>query len=76
MNLFRSEEHARNWSGFNPQAEAGLVTLQKMMTVFSTARSRERFNGRYISSYAGYGPEFLQAWKDISDNDPFWRVDV
>ena len=35
MNLFRSEGHARNWSGFKTGTEAGLMPLGKLMTIFS-----------------------------------------
>ena len=29
MNLFRSEEHVRNWPGFAPGTEQGLIPLQR-----------------------------------------------
>ncbi len=35
MNLFRSEEHIRNWSRFDPAAEQGIVPLANLVQLFS-----------------------------------------
>ena len=72
MNLFRSEEHARRWSGFNPAAAAGLLSLADAMSVMSTPRHRDRLNGHFVSSAPGYAPAFFERLKTISRNDPFW----
>ena len=52
MNLFRSEEHARNWSGFNPAFEDALQPLAYWMERFSAERFRARGALDYISRRA------------------------
>jgi hypothetical protein len=34
MNLFRSEDHVKNWSGFKSGAEEGIVDLSVLMKLF------------------------------------------
>jgi hypothetical protein len=74
MNLFRSEEHARRWTGFRPEAEGGLLTLAQMMEAFSAPMFRERGAGDYISRYAQLRPGFLAGLKQITGDHPFWRL--
>jgi len=52
MNLFRSEEHARNWSGFNPDFEELLQPLEYWVEMFSAPRFRQRGAADYISQRA------------------------
>jgi hypothetical protein len=72
MNLFRSEEHARRWSGFRAEAAAGLLSLADAMAIMSTPRHRDRLSGRYVSSAPGYAPVFFDRLRAITRNDPFW----
>jgi hypothetical protein len=74
MNLFRSEEHARKWRGFTPEAEGGLLPLDKMLSAFSIELFRQRPNGHYVSSLAKYRAQFLEQLREISGDNPFWRV--
>ena len=74
MNLFRSEEHARSWSGFKPEAEGGLLDLAQIMEVFSAPNFRERLNGRYISTMPELRKVMLETLKQVTDDHPFWRV--
>jgi len=72
MNLFRSEEHARNWSGFSD--EAGLLPLEAVRAIWSTSAYRERLNGHYISRMADYAAERNAARKAATGDRPFWRA--
>jgi len=72
MNLFRSEEHARRWAGFSAERAAGLLTLAQLAAIMSTALMRERLNGHYVSSAAGYRREFLERLREVTARDPFW----
>ncbi len=72
MNLFRSEEHARRWSGFRAEAAAGLLLLADAMDIMSVPSFRERLNGRYVSSAPTYRPAFVERLKAVSRGDPFW----
>ena len=74
MNLFRSEEHARNWHGFRPEAEGGLLTLAQMMEAFSAPMFRERGGAHYITRYPELRPGFVAGLKEITKDSPFWRV--
>ena len=49
MNLFRSEEHSRQWTAFNPEFEANLQPLSYWLERFSGERFRARIRPDYIS---------------------------
>jgi len=49
MNLFRSEEHARNWSSYDPATVDNLQPLADYLDRFSAERFRERDRRDYIS---------------------------
>jgi hypothetical protein len=49
MNLFRSEEHARNWPGFNPEQEQNLLPVAAWAERFSAPMFRNRARPDYIS---------------------------
>jgi hypothetical protein len=49
MNLFRSEEHARQWAKFNPDFEKNLKPLSFWLEVFSGAMFRARNRMDFIS---------------------------
>ncbi len=75
MNLFRSEEHARNWSGFANDAEGGLLSLAEVMAIFSAPTFRERLNGRYISARPSLRPGLLEAVAAVTQDHPFWGIE-
>ena len=74
MNLFRSEEHARNWSGFKTGSEGGLLSLGQYMEIFAAPYFQERGSGRYISSVPDLRGSFLAKLKEVTDDHPFWRL--
>lgn len=49
MNLFRSEDHARNWDQFDPEMERTLLPLERWFEIFSGPFFRERGRHDYIS---------------------------
>ena len=49
MNLFRSEEHARAWAGFDPDFERTILPVAAWADIFSNAIFRERGRPDYIS---------------------------
>ena len=49
MNLFRSEEHALAWSGFDPAFSDNLQPLAYWVERFSTERFRARGATDYIT---------------------------
>jgi hypothetical protein len=65
MNLFRSEEHARNWSGFKAGTEEGIVPLLDMAKVFSGRMFKKRLDEDYVSHMREYMMEMvgsLRTW--------------
>ena len=49
MNLFRSEEHARRWDGFEPAMSSSLMPVATWADIFSNPFFRERGRDDYIS---------------------------
>jgi hypothetical protein len=73
MSLFRSEEHARRWSGYRAEAAAGLRPFRDMMAIFSGRLFRERPNGRYITDLKALALAQADTVKQVTADDPFWR---
>ena len=74
MNLFRSEEHIRNWPRFDPAAEQGIVPLANLVTLFSLDMFKKRLEPDYISRSGQYVGEFLSAVAELGKTRPFWRM--
>ena len=49
MNLFRSEEHVRNWIGFKSGTEEGIVDLSVLAKLFSVDTFTRRLEPDYVS---------------------------
>ena len=49
MNLFRSEEHARNWSEFDPENDNLLQPLEHYSELFSREMFRARAGTKFMS---------------------------
>lgn len=49
MNLFRSEDHVRRWSLFNPASEEGLIPLTELAALFGTPSRRHLLDDHYLS---------------------------
>ncbi len=69
MNLFRSEEHARSWTGFVQGTDAGIVPLQGIVQLFSGNLFRKRRDPDYVSRSGQYVQQFLSA---LARNGPYW----
>lgn len=72
MNLFRSKEHARNWSEFEAGAEDGIISLQDGASLMSTPRHASRLSGHYVSSAPDAAPVFFAHLRKVTGNSPFW----
>jgi hypothetical protein len=71
MNLFRSEEHARNWAGFTSGTEGGIVPLLDMARAFSGNFFRRRLDEDYVSHMQEYMMEMVGIWQEMG---PFWQI--
>lgn len=72
MNLFRSKEHARNWSAFEAGTEDGIISLQDGAAIMSTPRHSQRLSGRCVSSAPEFAPAFAEQLRKVTNNSPFW----
>jgi len=73
MNLFRSEEHIRNWARFDPASEEGIIPLPDLVKLFSVKHFTRRLEPDYFSRNL-YIEDFLAAVKDLAKNRPFWSL--
>jgi hypothetical protein len=71
MNLFRSEEHARNWSGFKPDTDGGIISLADLVTLFSGNYFRRRLDDDWVSRSREYA---IELGKEFAKRGAFWQV--
>ena len=71
MNLFRSEEHVRNWAGFKAGTEAGIVQLSDVAGLFSGNLFTRRLDSDYASHLQDYLMELIGSLKGM---DSFWQM--
>jgi hypothetical protein len=74
MNLFRSEEHIRNWARYDPAAEQGILPLQNIVNLFSGKFMQKRLDLNYASHALEYFDEVLSVISEIAKTRPFWRL--
>ena len=73
MNLFRSEEHIRNWAGFDPATEEGIISLPDLVKLFSGNYFRRRLDLDWVSRSREYGREMVAIFAQIGKTGPFWK---
>lgn len=72
MNLFRSEDHVRNWSRFDSATEQGIVPLPSLVELFSGDFFRRRLEPGYASRSRTYWDQVLAALREVAKEHPFW----
>jgi hypothetical protein len=75
MNLFRSEEHARRWSQFNPKSEdgQGFIALADLAAFFATESRHHMLDENYLSAwYPKRAAERMAVLQRIGKTTPFW----
>ncbi len=73
MNLFRSEEHVRNWSYFEAESEDAIMPVADWAQVFAGPLFRKRLEPDYLSNIGEYAGAFRQAFTDLGKTGPFWQ---
>jgi hypothetical protein len=71
MNLFRSEEHVRKWSGFKSGTEEGIVPVLDMAGIFSGNFFKKRLDPDYLSHMREYTMELVGAFQNRGS---FWHL--
>jgi len=74
MNLFRSEEHLRNWSLYDPETADGIMPLADYATLFGIALFRERLQADYALRLRQFMPEWVATLVKLGKTGPFWRL--
>jgi hypothetical protein len=70
MNLFRSEEHVRNWSGYEAGTEEGINKLSDIAGLFSGNLFTKRLDPDYATRMQGYLMELMGVLKGMGS---FWQ---
>jgi len=71
MNLFRSEEHVRSWSGFKADTEEGINKLSDVAGLFSINLFTKRLDPDYASHLQEYMMELIGVLKGMGS---FWHT--
>ena len=75
MNLFRSEDHIRNWAQFKAGTEEGMVPLDNLVKLFSGSFFRKRLEPDWVSRSREYALEMIAILKELGMTGPFWNRD-
>jgi len=70
MNLFRSEEHIRNWSGFKADTEEGINKISDIAGLFSGKFFTRRLDPGYVFHMREYLMELIEKLKGMGS---FWQ---
>ena len=73
MNLFRSEEHIRNLSRFDPATTEGIVSLSDLVKLFSGSYFRRRLDLDWVSHSREYVREMVTTLAELGRTGPFWK---
>ncbi len=74
MNLFRSEEHVRNWSQFNRESAEAISSLDDEVALFSTEAGKHRLDGDFISRWLPrQAEERAEVARRLGKSGPFWQ---
>jgi len=73
MNLFRSEEHVRNWSRYDPASADGVMPLKDYATLFGIRLFRERLEPDYVLRLLELAPEWITTLVSLGKSGSFWQ---
>ena len=76
MNLFRSEEHVKGWSLYDPVSEDAIMPVEDWAEVFSGRLFRKRLDSDYLARSSEYRGDFARTlFGELKKSGPFWRAD-
>jgi len=73
MNLFRSEEHVKNWSLYDPVSEDAIMPLADWALAFSGPFVRKRLEPDYLSRVQEYRSKLFLTLQELGRISPFWQ---
>jgi len=79
MLIFRSEDHVRNWSFYNPELEDAIMPIADWAQVFSTPLFRNRLQADYLAKVQEYTKDYrgemLRVLESLGKaSGPFWQT--
>ena len=72
MNLFRSEEHVRDWPLFDPASGEGIMPVRSWARLFSQGRMRARLDPDFVLEGAGLHPTRDELLAEMGKSGPYW----
>jgi len=72
MNLFRSEEHVKNWSSYDPVSAESIMPLSNWAQAFSGPLHRNRLEPDYLIRVKEYASELFLLLKKFGKAGSFW----
>jgi hypothetical protein len=74
MNLFRSEEHVRNWTQYDPDCADGTMPLNDYAMLFAGGMFRERLAPDYLLRLPQLAGDWVATLIKLGKTGPFWRL--
>jgi hypothetical protein len=74
MLFFRSEEHLRNWEGYQEKHEGGIIALTDLMRLFSRPYFMNRTRPDYVSHMSEYMADMLATLDTLENAGAYWRL--
>ena len=73
MNLFRSEEHAKSWSQFEPASADAIMPVTDWAAVFAVEGRKHLMDGDYLSRWLSLRYAEREAvLRQLGKTGPFW----
>ena len=72
MNLFRSEEHVRNWASYDPISAESIIPVEGYALAFSGPLFKNRLAPDYLSQLHNYAGKFIKTLQEMGKEGPFW----
>ena len=72
MNLFRSEEHVKNWSQYDAVSAESIMPLANWALAFSGPLHRNRLESDYLSRIKEYASEMFLSLAKLGKTGAFW----
>ena len=73
MNLFRSEEHVKNWSSYDPISEEAIMSLADWAMVLGGPHTRNRMDPDYLSRDDEYLADFSRRLTKLGKKGWVWQ---
>ena len=72
MNLFRSEEHVKNWPLYDSVSAESIMPLSDWALVFGGPLMRKRLEPDYLTRVKEYAGELFSSLKKLGKTGSFW----